>query len=357
ATGSQLWTRDAGGLAGPAAAAGDHFGAALAIADLGGSANRDLAVGVPDGAPGGGVHLLPGAAAGLTATGSQHWTQDSAGVADAAEAGDRFGATLAAGDVGSTVRRDLVVGVPGENAGAGTVHVLYGAAGGLTATGSRQWGEASPGVAGDPVAGDGFGAALAVVGRALAIGVPGEDLGTRTNAGAVEVLAGSSGGPTATGSQRWTQDSAGVADAAESGDRFGAALAAGALGWSTPADLAIGAPGENAGAGAVHVLPGATGGGATATGSQLWSQNSANVAGVSAAYDHFGAGLAVAGFGLAVGAPDDDAGAIRDSGAVHVLAGGANGVTADGSQLWTQNSTGIADAAEAGDRFGASLGR
>ncbi|HEX8104266.1 MAG TPA: FG-GAP-like repeat-containing protein, partial [Solirubrobacteraceae bacterium] len=66
------------------------------------------------------------------------------------------------GDFDGDGRDDLAIGAPGENGGAGTVHVLRGAAaGGLTATGSQQWSQASVGIAGDPQAGDGFGSALA----------------------------------------------------------------------------------------------------------------------------------------------------------------------------------------------------
>ncbi len=74
----------------------DQFGAALAIADFGGSAESDLAIGVPDedtaaGADSGVVHVLPGSASGATGAGSQYWHQDSLGISDTAEAGDRFG--------------------------------------------------------------------------------------------------------------------------------------------------------------------------------------------------------------------------------------------------------------------------
>jgi FG-GAP repeat len=56
-------------------------------------------------------------------------------------------------------------------------------------------------------------------------------------------------------------------------------------------DLAIGAQGENDFAGVVHVLYGAPTG-LTATGSQLWSQDSPGIAGGAEAFDFFGAALA-----------------------------------------------------------------
>jgi FG-GAP repeat protein len=52
-------------------------------------------------------------------------------------------------------------------------------------------------------------------------------------------------------------------------------------------DLAVAAPGENNFAGVVHVLYG-SGGGLSATGSQLWSQDSPGIAGVAESADFFG---------------------------------------------------------------------
>ena len=73
--------------------------------------------------------------------GSQVLTQDSPGVPDTAESGDNFGVALASGDFDHDGFADLAVGVEleevGDAAGAGGVNVLYGSAGGLTGTGSQ----------------------------------------------------------------------------------------------------------------------------------------------------------------------------------------------------------------------------
>ena len=58
----------------------------------------------------------------------------------------------------------------------------------------------------------------------LAIGVPGEDIGAITGAGAVNVLYGSGGGLSAGGDQVWHQDWVGVQGMAEAGDQFGFSL-------------------------------------------------------------------------------------------------------------------------------------
>src|SRR6266498_2219017 len=58
------------------------------------------------------------------------------------------------------------------------------------------------------------------------------------------------------------------------------------------ADLAIGAPGENNFSGVVHVLYGASPGRVGAAGSQVWSQNSTGIAGTAERSDLFGNSLA-----------------------------------------------------------------
>jgi hypothetical protein len=60
----------------------------------------------------------------------------------------------------------------------------------------------------------------------LAIGVPHEDIGSVSDAGAVHVIYGSffSNGLTSTGSQFWSQGSTGIPGGAEAGDHFGASM-------------------------------------------------------------------------------------------------------------------------------------
>ena len=72
--------------------------------DFNGDSIPDLAIGATDERLGGAdaagvVHVLYGApSAGLTATGSQLWSQETPGVAGTPEELDRFGAALASGD-------------------------------------------------------------------------------------------------------------------------------------------------------------------------------------------------------------------------------------------------------------------
>jgi hypothetical protein len=196
---------------------------------------------------------------------------------------------------------DLAIGVPGEDDFSGVVQVLYGASpGGLTAVGSQLWSQNSPGIASAPEPGDQFGSVLAAgdfngdSAADLAVGVPGEN----DFSGVVQVLYGSSpGGLTGTGSQLWSQNSPGIASASESGDEFGFALAAADFNGDAAADLAVGVEGENNFAGVVQVLSGASPGGLTGIGSQLWSQNVAGIAGTAETSDFFGATLAAGSLG------------------------------------------------------------
>jgi hypothetical protein len=100
----------------------------------------------------------------LTELGNQLWQQDSPGIPSNPETNDFFGAALAAGDFNNDGFFDLAIGVPGESigsvAGAGVLHVLYGSVSGLTAQGNQLWHLDSPGIIGSPDSSDAFGGAL-----------------------------------------------------------------------------------------------------------------------------------------------------------------------------------------------------
>jgi len=361
----------------------DRFGEALAWGDFNDDGYDDLAVGVPGESVGtaggaGAVHIFFGSSGGLTTAATQFITQDSFDVPDTSESGDAFGSSLAAGYFDGDAYQDLAVGTPGESlaaSSAGAVTILKGSSSGLSGTGSQFWHQDSPGILDVGEASDGFGLALAVGdfdgnGKSdLAIGVPFEDLGRRTltltNAGLVHVLLSDGSGLTATGNQVWTQDSAGIVDVAEVYDRFGYFLAAGDFNANGFDDLAIGIFSEDLGAlreaGAVAVLYGTTGGLGAAS-NVLWNQDSPGIAGSASEYDSFGVSVVAVDFDndgfsdLGIGALGENLNGSHAAGVVHALYGGPTGLTASGSQLWSQDSSSIEGSVEDDDRFGRSLG-
>jgi hypothetical protein len=265
---------------------------------------------------------------------------------------------------------DLAVGVAFEDLGgvldAGAVNVLYGSPTGLATDGAQLWTKDSPGVPGTAQQAEFLGAALAAGDfdadgfGDLAIGIQ-RDQDDGVGGGAVLVLYGSARGLLDAGAQLWSQDSPGVPEDSEFEDQFGVALAAGDLNGDRVADLAVGVPGEDLGAfdaGAVIVLYGAQASGLTASGAQLWTQDSRGVPGAAELSDGFGHALATGDANgdrvadLAVGASGESVRAVTDAGAVNLLFGSAAGLTGDGSQVFTQDSPGVPGLAEPFDQLG-----
>jgi hypothetical protein len=129
-------------------------------------------------------------------------------------------------------------------------------------------------------------------------------------------------------------------------------------------DLAIGAPGESVSgadeAGAVHVLFGSNGA-LTATGNQLWSQQTSGINSVAHTGENFGEALAVGDFDgdgfddLAIGVFGEAVDGLSKAGGVNVIYGSASGLTATGDQFWTRSSSGINGLPAAEDFFGTNL--
>ncbi len=368
----QGWKQGAGGLAGVDEEE-DRFGYSLAAGNFNGDDFDDLAIGVPGdntaAGKSGAVFVLYGSATGLVPGGSQLWFQDGGDVPGEAREGDSFGFSLAAGDFDGDGNDDLAIGVPNDNTAAGdsgAVNVLYGSPTGLAGAGSQIWNRDGDGLPGDPEESDSFGYALAAGdfdgdGNAdLAVGVPGDNTAL-VRSGSVTVLFGSGTGLSDAGSRSWSAASDGVPGDPAEGDLFGYSLASGDFDGDGAADLAVGAPGTAVGdaedAGAVTVLYGASGAGLSGTGSQSWSRET--LQGTPQAGDAFGSALAAGDFeddgddDLAVGVPNDDGGA-EDAGAVNVIYGSPEGLSALRNQLWTQ--AGLEEGgAEAGDAFGRAL--
>lgn len=134
-------------------ASGDRFGYSVAAGDLNGDGKDDLVVGVPyktvsSQTLAGESVALYGGADGLTGTGSQVFSQSTAGVAGAAEANDALGWTVSTLDINHDGYGDLIAGAPKENGTDGAVIELKGTATQVTATGSSAFGAGTLGVTG-----------------------------------------------------------------------------------------------------------------------------------------------------------------------------------------------------------------
>ena len=377
---NQLWSQNSPGVLGGVGMIFETFGQSLAAGDFDGDGFADLAVGVDGEDVGtardaGGVNVIYGTAAGLSAAGNQFWHQDKAiGVREEAEDQDGYGFSLTAGDFNGDGFTDLAVGVVGEDIGtardAGAVNILYGGPHGLSASGDQLWSqESSLGVRGKADGLDFFGFALAAGDfdgdrfADLAVGVPFEDAGPVVDGGAANVLYGTRAGLSAAGDQLWSQG-VDLRGREETFDNFAEALAAGDFNGDGFADLALGVPGEDLvrvfNAGAVNVVYGGPGG-LSAAGDQLWSQDSPGVLDFAEHGDTFGFALAAGDFNgdgfadLAVGAPLDGVGSARQAGALNVLYGTAAGLSMDADQLWTQESPGVQGTAQEDDLFGFAL--
>lgn len=126
------------------------------------------------GSEAGNVRVVYGSANGPS-TRTTKITQDTKGVPGVSESegpdsdgnGDQFGDSVAAGDVTGDGYPDIAVGVPGEDIGsvkdAGSIVLLKGGASGLTGTGAQAFDQSDPGVPGASEAGDAFGASVSLL--------------------------------------------------------------------------------------------------------------------------------------------------------------------------------------------------
>jgi hypothetical protein len=361
----------------------DYFGSSLAAGDFDGDGYDDLALGVPfeDLSSGstpvpdcGVVEVLYGSPTGLTATGSQLWSQDSTGITGVPEDDDHFGSALAAGDFDGDGFDDLAIGARGEDIGAveeaGGIWILRGGLAGLSATLGNSFDEAAAG--GTVAAFRHFGGVLAsgdLDGNdrdELVAGVAQEAVGGHPGAGVVWIFPGTPSGLSFPGTRIYqgaVLPSGTVYGVAEDNDGFGSALAIGDFDRVNAQsarydDLAIGVNGESASSGAVEIVYGGPTG-ISAAGSLLFRE--IDLPGGGATFS-FGAALAAGplrnGFrsDLVVASPFDTVEGQTNVGRVWVVPGTADGPALDDAVAWDTSTPGLASGPVAmSTLFGSSI--
>jgi hypothetical protein len=381
--------------------------------DFNGDGYRDVAIGADSADVGsvpyaGAVVVLYGSASGVSKAKKTVITQNSAGVPGAAEQGDRFGNSLAAGDLNADGYADLVVGAQyesiGSRDGVGTATVIWGGKSGLTGGsvlpspgGLTEWGGYSSGIATGDFNRDGR-TDVTLTGQSRT----GLYLGPFTRAGKPAAL-------TPVGEVGSTYNViAGDLDADGAAERVYPYATDGDLGGvigyfgydpegydSHPdsnyartdlplADGDQGAVGDINGdgygdlvlgdhedprsdkksghkGGQISVWYGGPNGPDPAQKPTLIHQDSAGVPGTGETADLFGSALSVGDINgdkyadVAVGAFGEDNGKAEESGSVTVLFGSATGLKGSGAKVYTQNTAGVPGADEDYDAFGQSV--
>ncbi len=360
---------------GGTAAEGARFGAALAwgFDDIHSPGCSMVAIGAP-GADGGSgkVYVFVADKDGIDPSSIKVLTQGSGGLGDSPEAGDGFGASLFFG--GDLAVRWLAIGAPNEDIGsrsnAGMVHIvpITAAWDGESVT-HRQGSGPVPGKA---QAGDRFGAALGPGYNvySLWVGVPGEDVGSKPNAGLIDQLPGKCPNGcvaevdtvtlpgTMGGVKAITQNSPRVPGKAEGGDQFGEVLSGYVTAKAGARQPVVGIPHENVGkrkdAGVIAV---AYQDKSWAAFQQGTKGSNGRIDGSPESGDLFGAALSAFNEVILVGVPGEDLGSSNDTGMVHRMTASPSTYRLSGSreQSVSEATAGVLGAAETGDRFGSSL--
>ncbi|MGY1580980.1 FG-GAP-like repeat-containing protein [Streptomyces sp. MN13] len=380
--------------------------------DFNGDGYRDVALGAMGADVGsvqgaGAVVVLYGSSTGISAAKKTVITQNSTGVPGAAESGDRFGSSLAAGDLNGDGYADLVVGSQfeaiGDRDGVGSVTVLWGGSGGLSGgaglpqpAGLPEWGGYGAAVATGDFDGDGKtdvtatgqGRVHLYRGAFTRTGTPLTHTDVGELGGAYEAIAGDLNGDKNAervypffvdgderGDIRYFRHDPGNMDHPESdyaltelpaadgghgtigdvnGDGYGDLI------LGDHSDPQTGVAGGHLG-GQISVWYGGPNGPDPAQKPTVIHQDTAGVPGSGEADDIFGASVGVGDINgdtyadVAVGAPGEDLGSVKDAGSVTVLFGSAAGLTGTGAKSYNQETAGVPGSSEYMDWFGGTV--
>ena len=334
------------------------FGYHMAAGDLNGDGYADLVASDPSNID---ALVFTGASDGLSQT-----RKGSLAVGGAIE--DGFGMTVAVGDIDGDGIDDVAVAEPFADAGGrayptGQVWVFRSTGGtqvfskdteGIKGAGASPGTDAAPDLFGFSLAigdydGDGY--------ADLAAGAPGSPVTytssgstvKKQDAGTINVIYGGSTGLT-TADEYLHQAISGVPGTPGVSDYFGWMLAAGKTNNDSTSELAAFSVRENM----VVAFKGVTGTGLEPVSAKVWTQNTSGVPGGTESEDAWGNSLRFADYkgtgyaGLTVGAPGENS----NAGAVTLLYSTSSGLTASGSKMFTQNTTGVPGTSEKNDFFG-----
>jgi hypothetical protein len=371
-----------------------------ASADTNRDGVNDLVSGMPKGASGGQIAVVPGSISGPIAGGKKLISQSSSGVPGTGEPGDEFGAATAIGDVNGDGYVDAVIGQPGEDdtsghADRGAITILNGptlnsgstyTTSGVTASGARL-GSAltvadfdADGKADVFAAGTGNGGTW----NTHLTGKP-TQYGTLATTGTLAYEDATSGDfnhdgyadvalnyrdAAGIGRVVWFKGGAsGLTKVGALSVKGGRSVAAADINGDGTDDLAIGQPytaesGAYAG-GQVTAVYGTADTGLTATAATSISQATSGVPGAAESGDAMGTSVAVGdydGDGYAdvlAGAPNEDI--TRDgvnrsnAGTTLLLKGSSAGLTGAGALAISQDTSGVPGATETGDTLGSAV--
>ncbi len=331
-------------------------GARMASGDINGDNFDDLVVSSPLFSDRQGqVEVYFGSADGITTNGAQSLVFNDI-VGDGAD--QIFGGALSLGDFNNDTFADVAIGIPFGSAigGPGTeglVDIFYGSADGLDPDANQRFTQFGDDVAGTGETDDAFGSSLVSADfnmdgfDDLAVGAPDENTGVTESAGAVNIILGSADGLTSDNNNIFGQTTGNISSEPAANEFFGFALASADFNGDDFADLAVSAPGENLenSLGVIHILFGNEGGLSTEVDSVIslemiefpdedFNAETASLGGALVTGDFNNDGSP----DLVISASDLTVQEMEEAGAVIAVYGSDDALTADGAQMWHQNS-------------------